>query len=168
MARGKKRIKSLLELMDPEGDYGSLGKKAPEPAEEPEGKTTGEQGSVEEPAEETEGEHGPVEEPAKETESEQKGEKSPVERPAAKKEPSEDPEQDYATEPLMVVGDGKIRLVVNYPLAVLVCFVALVFVICAVLVGWRFGRDQAARDYVEGPRSAGPAAEQRLDGLELE
>ena len=68
----------------------------------------------------------------------------------------------------MVVGDGKIRLAVNYPLAVLVCFVALVLVICAVLVGWKLGRNRAAREYVGRSQGPSPAVEQRLDGLELD
>ena len=120
MARGKKRNRSLFELMDPKGDY-----------QAPAG--TGE--AVSEEAGETE---------LQETKAEKE-----EQRPAEKKEPREEAEKEYATEARATLGEGKIRLVLNYPLGVMVCFMALVIVICAVLIGWKVGQDRAEQRYQE-------------------
>ena len=44
---------------------------------------------------------------------------------------------------------GKVRLVTNYPLAGMLCFAAVVLLICAVLVGWRLGYDSAIKKVSE-------------------
>ncbi len=136
LARGKKRSRSLFELMNPEGDYRApvgTGKVAPKPAEQPKGKKT--------------------------------AEKKSAEKPAVKKEPKKKAEKEYATEPLLAAGEGKIRLVLNYPLAVMVCFMVLVAVICAVLVGWKLGRDWTYRKLLLGQQER---IERKIPGMELE
>ena len=79
-----------------------------------------------------------VPKPAEQAKGEKTTEKKSAEKPAVAKEPKKEADKEYATEPLLTLGDGKIRLVVNYPLAVMVCFVVIIAVICAVLVGWNF------------------------------
>ena len=136
LARGKKRSRSLFELMNPEGDYRApvgMGKVAPKSAEQPKGKKT--------------------------------TEKKSAEKPAVKKEPRKEAEKEYATESLLALGEGKIRLVLNYPLAVMVCFMVVVAVICAVLVGWKLGRDRTYRELLSGPQEK---IERTIPGMEVE
>lgn len=136
LARGKKRSRSLFELMNPEGDYRApvgMGKVAPKPAEQPKGKKT--------------------------------TEKKSAEKPAVKKEPKKEAEKEYGTESLLALGEGKIRLVLNYPLAVMVCFMVVVAVICAVLVGWKLGRDRTYRELLSGRQEK---IERKIPGMELE
>ncbi len=139
LARGKKRSRSLFELMNPEGDYRApvgMGKIAPKPAEQPKGK--------------------------KRTETKS------AEKPAVKKEPKKEAEKEYATEALLALGEGKIRLVLNYPLAVMVCFMVVVAVICAVLVGWKLGRDRTEKRYRELLSGQQEKIERKIPGMELE
>ena len=70
------------------------------------------------------------------------------EKPVKERKPSRE-EKQYSTEALLTAGDGKIRVLLNYPLAAMFCFMAIVIVICAVLVGWRLGRDAAEQRYRE-------------------
>ena len=136
LARGKKRSRSLFELMNSEGDYRApvgMGKVAPKPAEQPKGKKT--------------------------------TEKKSAEKPAVKKEPRKEAEKEHATESLLALGEGKIRLVLNYPLAVMVCFMVVVTVICAVLVGWKLGRDRTYRELLSGPQEK---IERKIPGMEPE
>ena len=125
-----------MELMDPEGEY-----RAP----------VGTGKSVAKPAEQTKG---------KKT-----TEKKSAEKPALKKEPRKEAEKEYGTESLLALGEGKIRLVLNYPLAVMVCFMVVVAVICAVLVGWKLGRDRTYRELLSGRQEK---IERKIPGMELE
>ena len=125
LARGRKRNRSLFELMDPKGAYRapSLSDPQEEAPEEPE------------PA---------IEEIEKEVAAE----------PAVedKKEPSsEEAQPEAAIEPFLATNDGQVRLVMNYPLAVMLCFAAVILLICAALVGWRLGRDSALKGMGRAP-----------------
>lgn len=139
LARGKKRIRSLLELMDSESDY-----RAP-----------AQTGSI-------------VVKPAEQAKGEKTTEKKSAEKPAVTKEPKKEGEKEYATEPLLTLGDGKIRLVVNYPLAVLVCFVVVIAVICAVLVGWRLGQDRTEKRYRAWISVPPEKIDREIPGMELD
>jgi hypothetical protein len=139
LARGKKRIKSLLELMDSESDYqtpAQTGSVVPKPAEQPKGEKT--------------------------------TEKKSAEKPAVKKEPKKEAEQEYATEPLLALGDGNVRLVLNYPLAVMVCFVVVIAVICAVLVGWKLGQERTEKRYGAWISIPPEKIDREIPGIELE
>ena len=57
---------------------------------------------------------------------------------------------------MLAIGEGKVRLVLNYPLAMMVCFMLAVIVLCAVLVGWKLGRDKVVES------DSGPRVESRL------
>ena len=139
LAKGKKQSRSLLELMDPKGDYQSrVG--------------TGDAASEE----------------AGQAEVQETRTKKAAREPAEKKEPSDEVEKEYATEALVAVGDGRIRLVLNYPLGVMVCFMALVIVICAVLVGWKLGQDRAEKRYQELLLARGERIERKIAATELE
>ncbi len=89
-------------------------------------------------------------------------------RPAEKKEPRKEAEKEYATEALLALGEGKIRLVLNYPLAVMVCFMVVVAVICAVLVGWKLGRDRTEKRYRELLLGQQEKIERKIPGMEPE
>ena len=118
MAKGRKRNKSLLELMDPKEGYRALlgaAVSATKSTEPTKSKTTTEKKSAQKPA--------PIRKPKKEEEAE------------------------YAAQPLLALDDGKIRLTLNYPLAVMVGFMLVVAVICAVLIGWELGRDRTDKKY---------------------
>ncbi len=140
LARGKKRNRSLFELMNSEGDYRApvgMGKVAPKPAEQTKGKKTTEKKSAKKPA-------------------------------VKKKEPKKEAEKEYGTESMLALGEGKIRLVLNYPLAVMVCFMVVVAVICAVLVGWKLGRDRTEKRYRELLSGRQEKIERKIPGIELE
>lgn len=139
MARGKKRSRSLFELMDPHKDYrASIGPgwTRPESA-----------GSREE------------EEQQKPAEIEVQAQaevqmKKPGKAKVAEKVAEPESEQTYGAEPLFSAEEGKIRITLNYPLAGLICFVLAVVFVCGILIGWRFGRDGAFRmmkESVNGP-----------------
>lgn len=127
MTKGRKRSKSLFELMDPGKDYRSTigpGWTSPDPGE-PEAA----------PAE-------PNVQPSK---------RSPAkevvkEKAVAKEVAQEDSEQDMAAGPMLDMGEGKVRISLDYPLAGLICFVFVVLLICALLIGWKFGRDSAFKE----------------------
>ena len=88
-------------------------------------------------------------------------------KPVKKKEPTEEQKQ-YATEALLTAGDGKIRVVLNYPLAVMFCFMAVVIVICAVLVGWKLGKDRSDETYRELLEDRPEGIERKMSDSELE
>ncbi len=136
MAKGKKRIKSLLELMDSESSYQSPAMTS----------------SV-------------VVKPAEQAKVEKTPEKKSAEKPAVKKKEAE---EEYARDPLLTLGDGKIRLVVNYPLAVLVCFVVVIAVICAVLVGWRLGQERTEKRYGAWISIPPEKIDREIPGIELD
>ncbi|NIA07246.1 MAG: hypothetical protein GWP14_06365 [Actinobacteria bacterium] len=123
LARGRKRNRSLFELMDPKGAY-----RAPIVASPPE------------------------EKPAEPDPAIEKIEK--VAEPTAedKKESSAEVQPEEAIEPFLVVSDEKVRLVMNYPLAIMLCFAVVILLICAALVGWRIGRDNAAKNLLNVPK----------------
>ena len=114
---------------------------------------------------------GAAPESAKESKGSKTKAKKAAEKPAEKKEPKKEAEKEYVTEPLVTVGDGKIHLVLNYPLTVMICFMVVVAVICAVLVGWKLGRDGAYRELLLGQqerieqKTAGTGLEEAVDGL---
>ena len=141
MARGKKRNRSLLELMDPQKDYrpsvGSAGTEGAAEAAEQDEQDALAQIVVEPVVESTSKE--PVE-PAVS--------KPPkvVVAAAIKKEPTEPAGAEGSAEPMVTFGQGKVRVALNYPLAMMIGFMVVVIVICAVLVGWKVGRDRAAGD----------------------
>ncbi|MCK4849895.1 MAG: hypothetical protein KAT11_01020, partial [Phycisphaerae bacterium] len=83
-------------------------------------------------------------------------------------EPKKKAEKEYATEPLLAAGEGKIRLVLNYPLAVMVCFMVVVAVICAVLVGWKLGRDRTEQRYRDLLLGQQEKIERKIPGMELD
>jgi len=69
-----------------------------------------------------------------------------------KKGPSAEAAQpEAAIEPFLRVGDEKVRLIMNYPLAIMLCFAVVILLICAALVGWRLGRDSVLKE-MERPR----------------
>ena len=120
-----------MELMDAGGDYRATAAPAKPPPEQPP------ETVLQEPKEKKDLEK-PVE----------------VEKPVAAEKTVEvekprEEENEYPTESLLTAGDGKIRVVLNYPLAAMFCFMAVVIVICAVLVGWKLGRDRAEQRYRE-------------------
>ena len=138
LARGKKRNRSLLELMDAEGDYQApvgTGKAAPNPAE---------QGKSSKIADE-----------------------KAVKEPAVKEKLKEEADKEQTTEPLATVGEGKIHLELSYPLAVMLAFMAVVTVICAVLVGWKLGRDRTEEKYRDLLLGQQPRIENTIPGMEL-
>ena len=115
---GKKRGRSLFELMDPKGQYRSpvgMSQNNAQPSERPEEKTDAAKAAQEKP-------------PAKET------------------------GQEELIEPFVTAGDGKIRLAMNYQLAIMLCFAAVVLLLCTALIGWRLGRDSAAKNYLNTPK----------------
>jgi len=95
--------------------------------------------------------------------------KKPVKekKPVEKKEPTEE-EKEYMTESLLTAGDGKIRVVLNYPLAVMFCFMAVVIVICAVLVGWKLGQDRSDETYRKLLEDRPEGIERKISDSELE
>ena len=125
MARGRKRNRSLFELMDPKGAY-----RAPIVA-------------------------GPQEEePAEPEPSKEEIEKEVLAEAVAedkKKASAEEVQPETAIEPFLTVSDEKVRLVMNYPLAVMLCFAVVVLLICAALVGWRLGRDSTLKERPRTP-----------------
>ena len=118
MGMGKKRSRSLFEVMDPKGVY-----RAP----------VGMSQETLEPAERSE-------------------EKSDAAKPAQEKPPAKETGQEDLIEPFVAVSDDKIRLVMNYQLAIMLCFAAAVLLLCAVLIGWRLGRDSAAKSFLNSPK----------------
>ena len=109
-----------------------------------------------------------VAKPAEQTKGKKTTEKKSAEKPAVQKEQREEAEKEYAAEPLLALGDGKIRLVLNYPLAVLVCFVVVIAVICAVLVGWTLGRERTENRYREWISIPPEKIDREIPGIELE
>jgi len=103
--------------------------------------------------------------PAEQAKGKKTAEKKSAEKPAAKKKPKKKVEKEYATEPLLAAGEGKIRVVLNYPLAVMVCFIVVVTVICGVLIGWKLGRDRTYRELFLGQQEK---IERKILGIELE
>ena len=132
MARSKKRSKSLFELMDPGKDYRATigpGWTSPEPGEPEAAK-----------------EEAPV---VSEVQPEKKIRAKAVvkeKKIVVKEAVEEHGEQDAAAEPMLEIGDGKVRVSLDYPLAGLICFVFVVLLICALLIGWKFGRDSAFKE----------------------
>ena len=118
MGMGKKRSRSLFEVMDPKGAYRSpvgMSQEKLEPSERSE-------------------------------------EKTDAAKPAQEKPPAKEPGQECLIEPFMAASDGNIRLVMNYQLAIMLCFAAVVLLLCAVLIGWRLGRDSAAKSFLNSPK----------------
>ena len=118
---GRKRNRSLFELMDPKGVYrvpDGMSNKDSEQSEEPEPKQE-------------------VTKPAVK---------------AVKKTPADEAGQENPIEPFVAADEGKIRLVMNYPLAIMLGFVVVILLLCAVLIGWRLGRDSAAKIYLNAPK----------------
>ena len=115
---GKKRGRSLFELMDPKGVY-----RAP----------VGMSQNKSEPSERSE-------------------EKTDASKAAQEKPPAKEPRQEGLIEPFIAVSDDKIRLVMNYQLAIMLCFAAVVLLLCATLIGWRLGRDSAAKNFLNTPK----------------
>ena len=68
-----------------------------------------------------------------------------------KKSSAEEVQPEGAIEPFLAVSDEKVRLVMNYPLAVMLCFAVVILLICAALVGWRVGRDGALKEMPRTP-----------------
>jgi len=96
-------------------------------------------------------------EPAVEEVEEQAAiEPEPVRSSEDKKEPPTKMEVDSeaVAEPIVSVNDGKVRLVTNYPLAAMLCFAAVILLICAALVGWRLGHDSALRKVAQAQNEA--------------
>ena len=106
--------------------------------------------------------------PAEQPKGKKTTEKKSAEKPAVKKEARKEAEKEYATESLLALGEGKIRLVLNYPLAVMVCFMVVVAVICAVLVGWKLGRDRTEKKYRALLSGRQEKIERKIPGMELE
>ncbi len=142
MARSKKRGKSLFELMDPGKDYrATIGP----------GWTSPELGGPEAAREEA---PAVLEvQPGRKIRAKAVVKEKKV---VVKEAVEEDGEQDAATEPMLEIGEGRVRVSLDYPLAGLICFVFVVLLICALLVGWKFGRDGAfeENDWKERTRSA--------------
>ena len=142
MARGRKRHKSLFELMDPKGSYRApaLAGTAKQELSKPEIKAEAE----------------PAVEEIEETEEQAAIEPEPVRSSEDKKEPPAKMEVDSeaVAEPIVSVNDGKVRLVTNYPLAAMLCFAAVILLICAALVGWRLGHDSALRKVAQAQNEA--------------
>ena len=143
MARGKKRNRSLLELMDPQRDYRpSIGK------------TPGDSGAEVQDQGEKNSPAGPAATIAVKPPSEPGGKAAvepgpkPAVKPSAKlsvqEEQSGRVDAGGGGEPMLALGQGKVKLVLNYPLALMVCFMAVVLFVCAFLVGWKMGRDKVA------------------------
>ena len=84
---------------------------------------------------------GTEEEPPKQPEPKEK--KEVVVGLAKKPSAADEVEAESAIEPFLTASDGKVRLVMNYPLAVTLCFAIIILLACAALVGWRLGRDSA-------------------------
>ena len=112
MAKGRKKSRSLFELMDPRGVY-----RSPVVPVQP-GSQLAESSKEQNTAAETE-----------------------QREPSAVRSGQEEPLEAFVS-----VGEGKIRLAMNYPLAVLLCFAIVILLICAVLIGWRLGRDRGVRE----------------------
>ncbi len=136
MARGKKRNRSLFELMDSEGRY-----QVP----------TGMSKATAEKAEEAQDQETVPEQAGEEAQAQETRAEKASKRPVQKKVLSEEADEEYEIESLLTVSEGKIRLVLNYPLAMMICFMVVVVVICAVLVGWKLGRDHAIRNVLQQP-----------------
>ena len=125
LARGRKRHRSLFELMDPKGAYRAPSIAVPQEKEPAEPEAALEEIEEQVPAE-----------PKVED----------------KKEPSvAEAQPEVAIEPFVSASDGQVRLVMNYPLAVMLCFAAVILLICAALVGWRLGRDSALKGMARTP-----------------
>ena len=71
---------------------------------------------------------------------------------AVKKPPAVEAAQKDLIEPFVAADEGNIRLVMNYPLAIMLGFAVIILLLCAVLIGWRLGRDSAARMYLNAPK----------------
>ena len=132
MARSKKRSKSLFELMDPGKDYRSTigpGWTSPEPSE---------------PAAAKEEAPAVLEVPP---EKKIRAKAAVKEKKVVVKEAiGQSDEQDVAAEPMLEMGEGRVRISLDYPLAGLICFVFVVLLICALLIGWKFGRDSVFKE----------------------
>ena len=112
MAKGRKKNKSLFELMDPKGVYRSPvvpDQTGLRPSERPK-------------------------------------EQSVATKPEQTKPPADWTGQEEAAEAFVSTGEGKIRLTMNYALAVMLCFAAVILMICAVLIGWKLGRDRGVKE----------------------
>lgn len=153
MARGRKRHRSLFELMDPKGAYRAPALREAASQEHRQAEAEGKAEAEVEAQAEPEGQEKPtVEETAaaeliEQAEEQISAEPEPVAteqtvQPAA--EASEDSRP--TSEPILAAKDGKVRLVTNYPLAAMLCFAGIILLICAILVGWRLGYDRCLKD----------------------
>ena len=142
MARGRKKHRSLFELMDPKGVYS-----APALTTGPETQDTGEA----EPQAEAEAAVQEVEE----IEEQAAVEPEPVQIEDKKEPPAKtEADSEAVPEPILSVDDGKVRLVTNYPLAAMLCFAAVILLICAALVGWRLGHDSALKKVAQAQKES--------------
>ena len=139
MAKGKKRSKSLLELMDPKGGYraplgtSTLASKSAEP-----------------------------------TKSKKTTKKESAKKPAPTKEPPKEEETEYGAQPLLAFDDGKMRLRLGYPLAVMIGFIVVVAIICAVLIGWKLGRDRTDEKWRAAFSGQPEKIDRNIPGMDLD
>ena len=169
--------------MDPQADYRATASTAEEPAEavendeeeektQPIQKKTKRAKKTEKPEPTPESkpksEPEPETEPEPEPEPEPKPEDEPEAQKKEKKPKKEIPEEEFESEPFLLAQNGKLRLVLNYQLAVLICFLAAVILICAVLVGWKWGQDSAAKRYLDQLQGNEQVIDHRLPAWELE
>jgi len=84
--------------------------------------------------------------------SSQPSEQTDATKAAQEKPPAKETGQEELIEPFVAAGDGKIRMAMNYQLAIMLCFAAVVLLVCAALIGWRLGRDSAAKNFLNAPK----------------
>lgn len=115
-----------------------------------------EQGNESEPEQEPRVEQVEATEQIEEEIEETSAEIEPVADEDIKKSATEaEADSELASEPIVTINDGKVRVVTNYPLAAMVCFAVVVLLICAVLVGWRIGHDSALKKVSQAQKQAG-------------
>ena len=88
-------------------------------------------------------------------------------KPVKKDSPEDGAEPESATEPFLAMNEGKIRLAMDYHLAIMLCFAVVVLLICALLIGWRLGRDSAAKTFLNNAKDQQETIEQLVPGIDL-
>ena len=102
------------------------------------------------------------------TKGEKTAEKESAQKPALAKKSTKEEETEYAAQPLLTLDDGKIRLTLNYPLMAMVAFMLVVAIICAVLIGWKLGRDRTDKKYQQLLSGQPERIERKIPGMDLD
>ena len=87
--------------------------------------------------------------------------------PVQEDSPADEVKPECEIESFLAVDEGRIRLTMNYHLAIMLCFAAVVLVICALLIGWRLGRDSAAKTFLNNTKDRQETIEQLVPGIGL-